>query len=146
MAVSANTNTSALVALSSLRGNNLNLDRISKALQTGYRVADATDDGAIFMVAQGVRGDVKAYAAVQSSLSAAIGLGQVTMAAIDRIYGLVGDIKAKITSLADGSLTAQQQDIYRGDIRAFIGQINNFIAQADYNGRICWWAMRARRR
>ncbi len=135
MTNSVNTNAGALVALSSLRTNTSALNNTSKKMQTGMRVADANDDAAIFAVAQGVRGNVKAYASVQSSLSAGIGLGEVTMSAIDGIYKLTGDIKAKITNLADGSLTTAQQDVYRNDIEQLIGQVNNYITQANYNGK-----------
>lgn len=135
MTNSVNTNAGALVALSSLRGNTAALNTTSKKMQTGMRVADASDDAAVFAVAQGVRGNVKAYASVQSSLSAGIGLGEVTLSAVDGIYKLVGDIKAKITSLADGSLTTAQQDVYRNDIEQLIVQVNNYITQANYNGK-----------
>lgn len=135
MANSVNTNAGALVALSSLRGNTGGLNRISKQVETGYRVADASDDAAVFAVAQGVRGNVKAYASVQSSLSAGVGLGEVTLAALKGIDDLVADLKSKIISLADGSLTAQQQDVYRNDATAMIGQIKQYMEQADYNGQ-----------
>lgn len=135
MTNSVNTNAGALVALSSLRGNTSNLDVTSKKVQTGLRVADQNDDAAIFAVAQGVRGDIKAYASVQSSLSAGIGLGEVAMAGVNRIYDLVGDIEAKLANLADGSLSVEQQNVYRNDIVALIGTINQVVAQADYNGK-----------
>lgn len=135
MTNSVNTNAGALVALSSLRGHGKALDVASKKIQTGFRVADASDDAAVFAVAQGVRANVKAYASVQSSLSAGIGLGEVTLSAVDGIYKLVGDIKAKIASLADGSLTTAQQDVYRNDTEQLISQINNYVSQASYNGK-----------
>ena len=135
MTNSVNTNAGALVALSSLRSNTSALNITSKKMQTGMRIADASDDAAIFAVAQGVRADVKAYASVQASLSAGIGLGEVALAAMDGIYKLVGDIKAKIAALADGSLTTAQQEVYRNDTEQLIGQINTYINQADYNGK-----------
>jgi flagellin len=135
MTNSVNTNAGALVALSSLRGNTSTLNTISKQVQTGYRVSDASDDGAIFAIAQGVRGDVKAYASVQSSLSAGIGLGEVTESALTGISNLMGDIQAKLAALGDGSLTTDQQTVYRNDTKALIGQINNYINQATYNGK-----------
>src|SRR3546814_12674180 len=91
MANSVNTNVGALVALSSLRVTNSDLDKTSKRVQTGFRVADASDDAAVFAVAQGIRGNIKAYASVQSSLAAGEGLGQVTAAALTGISNLIGD-------------------------------------------------------
>lgn len=128
------TNSSSIAALSALRSRSVFVDSLAKQVSSGFRVNDAGDDAAIFQAAQGVRANVKAYASVQSSLSAGIGLGQVTLAATHKISGLIGDIKGKIASLADGSLSAAQQDVYRGDIGKLIGQINTFISQATYHG------------
>ncbi|WP_341705700.1 flagellin [Ferrovibrio sp.] len=135
MANSVNTNGGALVALSSLRANTATLDRTSKQVQTGLRIADQNDDAAIFAIAQGVRANVKAYASVQSSLSAGIGLGEVALAGANRIYDLVSDIQGKIANLADGSLSTAQQNVYRNDIVRLIDSINQIVQQADYNGK-----------
>ena len=135
MANSVNTNVGALVALSSLRSTNADLDKTSKRIQTGFRVADAQDDAAVFAVAQGIRGNVKAYASVQSSLAAGEGLGQVTGAALTGISNLVGDLKAKFANLADGSLTTDQRTTYQNDATQILQQITNFINQATYNGK-----------
>ncbi len=135
MANSVNTNVGALVALASLRSTNNELDKTSKRIQTGFRVADASDDAAVFAVAQGIRGNVKAYASVQSSLAAGEGLGQVTAAALTGISNLVGDLKAKLANLADGSLTSDQRATYQSDATQIVNQITNFINQASYNGK-----------
>lgn len=135
MTNSVNTNAGALVALAALRGNTAMLNATSKKVQTGFRIADASDDAAVFSVAQGVRGDVKAYASVQSSLSAGIGLGEVTLSALAGIYKLVGDIRGKLSALSDGSLNSAQQEVYRNDTEQLINQINNYIDQATYNGK-----------
>lgn len=135
MTNSVNTNIGALVALPSLRSNTGNLNRIAKTLETGYRIADSNDDAAIFAIAQGVRADVKAYASVQASLSAGIGLGEVALAGVRKIYDLVGDLQGKIANLADGSLNTTQQDVYRADAVKLIEQINQVVAQADFNGK-----------
>jgi flagellin len=135
MANSVNTNVGALVALSSLRGINSQLDQTSKRVQTGFRVADASDDAAVFAVAQGIRGNIKAYASVQSSLAAGEGLGQVTAAALTGISNLLGDLKAKFANLADGSLTTEQRTVYANDAKQLVAQINNYVNQATYNGK-----------
>jgi len=131
---SVNTNTSALAALASLRTINNNLAVANKQIQTGYRVADAYDDASTFSVAQGLRGDLQAYAAVQASLANGVGLGSVTQAALTGISDIVGNLEAKVTQLADGSISAAQRAIYTVDYNSLTSQIQNFISQANYNG------------
>jgi flagellin len=134
MSNSINTNIGAMLALSSLRHTQSALSTASKQVQTGYRVADAADDASTFSVAQGIRGNLQAYTAVQGSLANGVGLGSVTQAALTNISDLVGNLQAKITQLADGSISANQRTIYTADFNAMTSQINNFISQANYNG------------
>jgi flagellin len=134
MANSINTNVGAMVALSSLRATQSALNTASKQVQTGYRVADAADDASTFSVAQGIRGNLQAYQAVQGSLSNGVGLGSVTQAALTSISNLVGNMQAKITQLADGGINAGQRAIYIADLNAMTSQVQNFITQANYNG------------
>ncbi|MBI3506912.1 MAG: flagellin [Proteobacteria bacterium] len=129
-----NTNTSALAALASLRKINSDLSVANKQIQTGYRVADAYDDASTFSVAQGLRGNLQAYAAVQASLANGVGVGSVTQAALTGISDIVGNLEAKVTQLADGSISAAQRAIYTVDYNSLTSQITNFISQANYNG------------
>jgi flagellin len=134
MANSVNTNVGAYTALASLRITQTALDVASKQVQTGYRVADAADDASTFSVAQGIRANLQAYTAIQGSLASGVGLGSVTQAALTNISDLVGNLQAKITQLADGSISADQRTIYTADFNALTSQVSNFIAQANYNG------------
>ncbi len=134
MANSVNTNAAAYVALSSLRTTQTTLDTASKQVQTGYRVADASDDASTFSVAQGIRANLQAYTAVQGSLANGAGLGAVTQAALTSVSDLVGNLQAKITQLSDGSISAAQRTIYTSDFNALTSQVANFIGQANYNG------------
>ncbi|MBL8807102.1 MAG: hypothetical protein JNN22_09680 [Rhodospirillales bacterium] len=134
MSTSINTNIGAMMARASLRTSGAQLDDASKKVETGYRVADASDDASTFSVAQGIRGNLQAYSAVQQSLTNGAGLGKVTQAALTNVSDLIGNLQAKITQLADGSISANQRTIYTADFNAMTSQIANFISQANYNG------------
>jgi len=134
MANSINTNPGSLTALASLRLTQSALATASKQMQTGYRVADAADDASTFSVAQGIRGNLQSFLAVQASLANGVGLGSVTQAALTNISNLVSNMQAKMTQLADGSIDANQRTIYAADFNAMTSQISNFISQASYNG------------
>ncbi len=134
MSNSINTNVGAMVALASLRSTQTALSAASKQVQTGYRVADAADDASTFSVAQGIRGNLQAFGAVQGSLANGVGLGSVTASALTSISNLTNDIQAKIVQLADGGISASQRTIYQNDFNAMTTQVQNFISQAKYNG------------
>jgi len=52
---SVNTNISSMVALQSLNRTSDQLSVVQKCISTGFRVADAKDDGGAFAVTQAVR-------------------------------------------------------------------------------------------
>ena len=57
---SVNTNVGAMIALQSLNRTNSGLAAAEKQVSTGFRVADSTDDGAAYAVAQSVRSTIGA--------------------------------------------------------------------------------------
>lgn len=132
---STNTNDGAYRALSSTRAQSAALQQAQKRLQTGLRVADAADDASTFAVAQGVRGDLQAFGAVQSSLANGAGLGAVTQAAIGQVSELSNRLQERLTQLSDGAISAEQRTIYSADVQALTGQIQTTISQAAFNGR-----------
>lgn len=128
------TNPGALVAQATLRNVTSSLDKVSKQIQTGYKVADAKDDASTFAVAQGLRANVSSLGAVQQSLSGAVGLAEVGLAGATAVSNLFSDIKAKLVQLADGSITATQRTTYSTDLKDLATQAKDLIKQAKFNG------------
>jgi flagellin len=131
---SVNTNAASLRALSSARTQQAGLQVAQKQLQTAFRVADAADNASSFAVAQGLRGEVQAFSAVQGSLANGAGLGAVTQAALGQATDLTNQLQQKLTSLADGSISAEQRAIYSADVQALSSQLQNTVQQASFNG------------
>ena len=57
---------------------------MQKQISTGYRVADATDDGAAYAVAQSVRSSVSALTTANQQLGNVQGLLSTTSSALNR--------------------------------------------------------------
>ena len=128
------TNAGALVAQQTLRNVTTSLDKVSKQVQTGYRVADAKDDASTFAVAQGLRNNISSLGAVQQGLSGAVGLAEVGLAGATAVSDLFQQIKAKVTQLADSSISATTRTTYSSDLAALSGQAKSLISQASFNG------------
>ena len=128
------TNAGALVAQQTLRNVTTGLDRVSKQVQTGYKVADAKDDASTFAVAQGLRSNIASLGAVQQSLSGAVGLAEVGLAGATAVSNLFSDIKSKLTQLADTSISATQRTTYTTDLKDLATQAKDLIKQAKFNG------------
>ncbi len=134
MTNSINTNIGAIVGLQSLSRTNTDLASVQKRVSTGYRVADNTDDGAGFAVAQGLRADVKAYGAVGEQLAKGKGLINVASAAGTQVSDTLASIKSVLVKLADDGLSTDERTSYTADYDALKGEINSFISQASFNG------------
>jgi len=79
---SINTNAQSLIALQSLNSTNDQFSLIQKRVSTGYRVADAQDDGGAFAVAQSVKSDMAGVVAVNEQLGGVKGVLETTFAAL----------------------------------------------------------------
>jgi flagellin len=134
MTNSVNTNIGAIVALQSLNRTNTDLNVVQKRVSTGYRVSDASDDGAAFSVAQGLRADVKGFEAVNERLSAAKGLLTVTQEALTGISNSLGEARKLLVKLADANLGTDERTQYHADYQAIKTEITNYVSQAAFNG------------
>jgi len=129
------TNHGAIVALQALNRTTDALSIVQKRVSTGVRVADAKDDGGAFAVAQSVRGDVAGLTAANEQLGGTKGVLETTFAALGKVSETMVKVRETLTRLADGTLNEEQRDQYVAQYTQLRTQIQNFIADATYNGR-----------
>ena len=132
---SVNTNRAAVLALQSLNQTNAELAGAQKRVSTGFRVADARDDGGAFAVAQSVRSDVAGVTAVNEQLGGVKGILQTTFAALSVVSDTMRQARATLTRLADGAISTDQRKQYEEQYKQLSTQITQFIGDAKYNGR-----------
>jgi flagellin len=132
---SVNTNRQAVFALQSLNLTNSELSGVQKRVSTGYRVADAKDDGGAFAVAQAVRSDVAGVTAVGEQLGGVKGVLQTTFASLSVVSDTMKQVRATLTRLADGAINGDQRTQYNTQYNLLRTQISDFITDATYNGR-----------
>jgi flagellin len=132
---SVNTNRQAVFALQSLNQTNSELGFTQKRVSTGYRVADARDDGGAFAVAQAVRSDVAGITAVGEQLGGTRGILSTTFASLSVVSDTMKQIRAVLTRLADGAVTGSSRTSYQEQYSLLTDQVAKFIDDAQYNGR-----------
>lgn len=132
---SINTNTQSLIALQSLNATNAQISVTQKRVSTGYRVADAKDDGGAFAVAQAVRSDVAGVIAVGEQLGGIKGILETTFAALSVVSDSMKQIRAVLTRLADAGISADQRRTYTEQYELLADQVGKFVDDATYNGR-----------
>ena len=132
---SVNTNLGAMTALQSLNRTNDALATVQKRVSTGFRVADAKDDGGAFAVAQSVRGDLAGLTAANEQLGGLKGIIDVTLTSLGQVSKTMVEVRTVLTRLADGTINDEQRDQYEQQYDQLRTQIERFIDDATYNGR-----------
>ena len=134
MTSSINTNLSALVALRTLTSVQTDLAATQKRVSTGYTVADAFDNGAIFAVAQSIRNQIAGVAAVNSQLNGAQGLVSVSNAALGQASDLMTQVRDILTRLSDQSIASDTRAQLATQYTNLLSTINNNLTTAVYQG------------
>jgi flagellin len=134
MAFSVNTNTGAAVALQYLTATQGQLDQTQSRINSGMKVANARDDGAIFAIAQNQRGAVAGYSSVISSINNATSAVDVALSAGQSISDLLIQMKQKALSAADTSLDTASRQALNSNFTALRDQITTIVSNASFNG------------
>ncbi|MCA3414801.1 MAG: flagellin [Roseomonas sp.] len=132
---SVNTNLAAMTALQSLNRTNDALGVVQKRVSTGFRVADAKDDGGAFAVAQTVRGDIAGLTAANEQLGGLKGVVDVTLQGLGQVSRTMVELRTVLTRLADGTINTEQRAQYEQQYTQLQSQVERFIEDATYNGR-----------
>lgn len=125
------TNTSAMVALQTLKGINANLNKTQAEISTGKSVATAKDNAAVWAISKVMESDVMGFKGIADSLSLGSSTISVARQAAETVTSLLTEIKGKIVA-------AQEANVDRGKIQADIdalkGQIGSVVNAAQFNG------------
>ena len=132
--LSVNTNTGAMIALENLNQTQAQLSTVQNAINTGLKVSSAKDDGAVYAIAQNMRGDVAGYSAVTDSLNRGMSSVDVAMSAGQSISDLLIQMKSKALAAADTSLDTASRQAMNSDFQALLGQITTIVKNAVFNG------------
>jgi len=129
---SVNTNTGAMVALDALDTTNSQLNSVQKQISTGYRVADATDDGAAYAVAQGVRSSVGALTTANQQLGSTQGLLATTSSALNDVSNLMSSMRDVLNDLSTGSTIGNERSQYAAQYNSLLANVKSDIQDAAY--------------
>ena len=102
---------------------NSQLAAVQKQISTGYRVADATDDGAAYAIAQGVRSDVGALTSANQQLGNVKGPARRPRSSgLTNISNTMTSMRDVLVKLADGNVQGDQRTQYVSPVQLDAGQ------------------------
>ena len=132
---SVNTNMGAMVALQSLQATQSQLSVAQKQIATGYRVADSTDDGAAYAIAQNIRSTVGALTSANQQLGAVQGLLSTTQSGLNNVSNMMGSMRDVLVNLSSTSVTGTERANYIQQYDSMLANVKTDIQDASYNGK-----------
>jgi flagellin len=125
------TNTSAMVALQTLKGINSNLNKVQSEISTGKMIGSAKDNSAIWAISKVMESDVEGFKGISDSL--ALGSSTITVArqASETVTKLLTEIKGKIVA---GQESNVDRNKLQTDIDALTDQVASVVGAAQFNG------------
>jgi flagellin len=132
---SVNTNTGAMVALQSLEATASELTATQKQVSTGYRVADASDDGAAFAIAQGIRSTVGGLTSANQQLGNVTGLLNTTETSLTGVSNLLSSFRDTLVQLSGNNVQPADAANYQVTLKSDIQGIANLMNSSSYNGK-----------
>jgi len=132
--VSVNTNKTAMVALQNLNASTRKLESTQNKISTGLEVSSAKDNASIYSIAQGQRADLSSLSAVKTSLNRATSVADVTLAAGESVSDLLVQMRDKVVSAMDPSISTASRNALNGDFKELLRQVSHAVANATFDG------------
>src|SRR5471030_476484 len=132
---SVNTNMGAMVALQSLETTQQQLSVTQKQISTGYRVADSSDDGAAYAIAQSIRSSVGALTSSNQQLGNVQGLLSTTQTVLNNVSNMMSSMRDVLVKLGDGNVQANDRTNYQQQYSSLLANLQTFVQDASYNGK-----------
>jgi flagellin len=134
MSFSVITNNAANTALEYLNQTQGQLNQTQSAINSGLKVADARDNGAVFAIAQNQRAAVAGYSSVINSINNGTSSIDVALSAGQSISDLLIQLKTAALSASDSSLDTASRQALNANFTALRDQITTIVNNAVFNG------------
>ncbi|MBC7476854.1 MAG: flagellin [Pseudorhodobacter sp.] len=125
------TNTSAMVALQTMKSISSNLAKTTADISTGKSVASAKDNAAVWAISKVMESDVQGFKGISDSLALGSSTIAVARQASETVTSLLTAIKGKIVASQEANVDRAK---IQTDIAALRSQIGTVVGAAQFNG------------
>jgi len=125
------TNTSAMVALQTMKTINKNMAMTQSEISTGKSINTAKDNAAVWAISKTMESDVKGFMGISDSLALGSTTVGVARKAAETVTGLLTQMKGKIVAAQEGNVDRAK---LQTDVEALRDQIDSVVGAAQFNG------------
>jgi len=131
MTLSINTNTAAMAALQSLNQTTSDLNKTENAVSTGKTVNDASDNPAIYAIAQTATSQISALSGVSTGLQFASSALSTATSGASAISDILSSLSTSVTTAANNGVNA---DTLNSQLSSSLKQIDVNASTATFQG------------
>jgi flagellin len=135
MALTIQTNVSALTAQKNLGANQRMLAGSFQKLSSGFRVNTAADDAAGLAVSESMKSQIRSYTVGERNAADGISMAQTAEGALGQVHDVLGRMRELAMQSSNGSMTSTDRtnlDTEFSSLKAEIGRIQD---SAKFNGK-----------
>lgn len=125
------TNTSAMVALQSMKSVNASMNKVQSEISTGKSVGSAKDNAAVWAISKVMESDVKGFKGISDSLALGSSTISVARKASEAVTDLLTEMKGKIVAAQNDNVDRTK---IQSDIDKLVQQVNTVVGSAQFNG------------
>ena len=128
MALTIQTNVSALAAQKNLSVNQKQLAGSFQKLSSGFRVNTAADDAAGLAVSESMKSQIRSYNVAERNAADGISMAQTAEGALSQVHDVLGRMRELAMQSSNGSLSSSDRgylDTEFGSLKAEIGRIQD---------------------
>jgi flagellin len=125
------TNTSAMVALQTMKSINANMNKTQSEISTGKSVANAKDNSAVWAISKVMESDVQGFKGISDSLNLGSSTLSVARQAAETVTDLLTQMKGKIVAAQESNV---DRDKIQTDVAALRSQVESVVGAAQFNG------------
>ncbi len=126
------TNTSAMVALQTMKNINSGLNQVQSEISTGKAVSSSKDNAAVWAISKTMESDVSSFKGVTDALSVGKSTVAVARTAAESVTDMLTEMKTKIVA-AQGGSDADRLKL-QADVANLREQIGAVVGAAQFNG------------
>ena len=125
------TNTSAMVALQTMKSINKNMAMTQSEISTGKSINNAKDNSAVWAISKTMESDVTGFKGISDSLALGSTTVGVARKASETVTDLLTQMKGKIVAAQEGNVDRAK---LQTDVEALRDQIDSVVGAAQFNG------------
>lgn len=136
MALTIQTNVSALTAQKNLSSNQKMLAGSFQKLSSGFRVNTAADDAAGLAVSESMKSQIRSYSVAERNAADGISMAQTAEGALSQVHDVLGRMRELAMQSSNGSMSSTDRTNLDTEFTSLKSEIGRIQDSAKFNGKL----------